>query len=37
MTSNHRRLWWRRFRRIIAWAMLISFAGFAILLLSKVA
>ncbi len=34
MTSNHRRLSWRR---IIAWTVLISFAGLAILLLSKVA
>ena len=37
MTSNHRRLRWRRFRRIIAWTVLVSFAGLAILLLAKVA
>jgi hypothetical protein len=37
MTSNRRLLRWRRFRRIIAWTVLITFAGLAILLLAKVA
>ncbi len=37
MTSNHRRLRWRRFRRIIAWTVLVTFAGLGILLLAKVA
>lgn len=37
MTSNHRRLRWRRFRRIIALTVLVTFAGLAILLVSKVA
>lgn len=37
MTSNRRRLNWRRSRRIIAWAVLIGFADLAVLLLAKVA
>ena len=37
MTLSHRRLRWRRFRRIIAWAVLATFAGLGILLLAKVA
>jgi hypothetical protein len=37
MTSNRRRLSWRRSRRIIAWTVLIGIAGLAVLLLAKVA
>jgi hypothetical protein len=37
MTSNRRRLSWRRAHRIIAWTVLIGFAGLAILLLAKMA
>jgi hypothetical protein len=37
MTSNRRRLTWRRSRRIIAWTVLVSFAGLAVLVLAKAA